>query len=121
LAVDFRFTHEQYCQRAEELALGEEAVEQYVFVRLHAREGEENAVEQALRDVTGPSREEQGCLSFHLFRSMRDRRLFYIHSRWRDEEAFRTHAELPHTVRFLERVDALLDQPRDVARTELIA
>jgi hypothetical protein len=27
---------------------------------------------------------------------------------------------LPHTVRFLERVDALLDQPRDVARTEMI-
>ena len=101
--------------------MGEEAVEQDVFVRLLAREGEESAVEQALRDVLAPSREEQGCLGFQLFRSMRDRRLFYIHSRWRDEAAFRTHAELPHTVRFLERVDALLDQPRDVARTELIA
>jgi quinol monooxygenase YgiN len=98
----------------------EEAVKQDVFVRLHAREGEESAVEQALRDVLAPSREEQGCLSFHLFRSMRDRRLFYIHSRWRDQAAFQMHAELPHTVLFLERVDALLDQPRDVARTELI-
>jgi quinol monooxygenase YgiN len=96
-------------------------VEQDVFVRLHARKGEESAVEQALRDVAGPSREEQGCLSFHLFRSMRDRQLFYIHSRWSDAAVFQTHAELPHTVRFLERVDALLDQPRDVARTELIA
>jgi quinol monooxygenase YgiN len=98
----------------------EGAVDQYVFVRLHAREGEESAVEEALRDVTGPSREEPGCLSFHAFRSMRDRRLFYIHSRWVDEAAFQAHAELPHTVRFLKRVDALLDQPRDVTRTELI-
>ena len=96
-------------------------MEQDVFVRLLAREGEESAVEQALRDVLTPSREEQGCLGFQLFRSMRDRRLFYIHSRWTDEAAFQKHAELPHTVRFLERVDALLDQPRDVARTELIA
>ena len=96
-------------------------MEQDVFVRLYAREGEERSVEQALQDVLAPSREEPGCLSFHLFRSMRDRRLFYIHSRWRDEAAFQTHAELPHTARFLERVDALLDQPRDVARTELIA
>jgi quinol monooxygenase YgiN len=96
------------------------AVDQYVFVRLHAREGEESAVEQALRDVTGPSREEPGCLSFHTFRSTRDRRLFYIHSRWVDEAAFQAHADLPHTVRFLKRVDALLDQPRDVARTEII-
>jgi len=78
-------------------------------------------VEQALREVMGPSREEQGWLSFHLFRSMRDRRLFYIHSRWTDETAFDKHGELPHTVRFLKRVDALLDQPRDVARTKMIA
>ncbi len=95
-------------------------MEQHVFVRLHAREGEESAVEQALRDVAGPSRQEKGCLSFHLFRSTRDRRLFYIHSRWMDEAAFQTHAELRHTVRFLGRVDALLDRSRDVTTTELI-
>ena len=95
-------------------------MEQYVFVRLHAREGEETAVEEALRAVTGPSREEDGCLSFHTFRSMRDPRLFFIHSRWLNEAAFQKHAVLPHTVRFLTRVDALLDQPRDVTRTEMI-
>jgi quinol monooxygenase YgiN len=44
--------------------------------------------------------------------------LFYIHSRWADEAAFQRHAELDHTVRFLKRVDALLDEPRNVARTE---
>src|SRR6266851_493171 len=98
----------------------EGAVDQYVFVRLHAREGEESAGGEALRQVTGPTRGEAGCLSFHIFRSMRDRRLFYIHSRWVDEAAFQVHAGLPHTVRFLERVDALLDQPRDVTRTEMI-
>ena len=95
-------------------------MEQYVFVRLHACQGEESAVEEALREVTGPSREEAGCVSFHTFRSMRDRRLYFIHSRWLDEAAFQAHAGLRHTVRFLERVDALLDQPRDVTRTEMI-
>jgi quinol monooxygenase YgiN len=96
-------------------------MEQFVFVKLHAREGEEKAVEEALREVLGPSRAEQGCISFHLFRSMRDRRLFYIHSRWKDEAAFQTHGNLEHTKRFLTKVDALLDQPRDVVRTEMIA
>ena len=95
-------------------------MEQYVFVRLYARQGEEGAVEEALREVMGPSREEAGCLSFHAFRSMRDPRLFFIHSQWADADAFQKHAELPHTVRFLERMDALLDQPRDVTRTEMI-
>jgi quinol monooxygenase YgiN len=95
-------------------------MELYGFVRLHAREGHEGGVEEALREVMRSSREESGCLSIHAFRSLRDRRLFYIHSRWVDEAAFQVHAKLPHTVRFLERVDALLDQPREVARTEMI-
>lgn len=93
-------------------------MEQNVFVRLYAREGEERGVEEALREVAGPSREEAGCLSFQTYRSVRDGRLFYIHSRWADASAFQRHAELAHTVRFLERVDALLDQPREVTRTE---
>jgi len=95
-------------------------VEQYVFVRLHAREGEEGMVEEVLLKVTGLSREEVGCLSFHIFRSMRDRRLFFIHSRWVDAAAFQEHSGLPHTVRFLEQVDTLLDQPREVMRMEMI-
>jgi len=36
------------------------------------------------------------------------------------DEAFSLHAGLAHTVRFLEKIDALLDQPRDVARTEMM-
>jgi quinol monooxygenase YgiN len=95
-------------------------VERYTFVRLHAREGEERAVEQAMREVQGPSAEEEGCLSIHLFRSTRDRRLFYFHSRWKDEAALQKHTELPHTVAFLKRMDELLDQPLDAARTEMI-
>ena len=96
-------------------------MEQDAFVRLHARAGEESAVEEALLEVVGPSREEEGCLSFHVYRSVRHRGLFYIHSRWKDEEVFRNHAGLPHTVRFLAKVDALVDQPREVGRTEMIA
>ena len=99
---------------------GGEIMEQYVFVRLLARAGEERGVEEALLEVAGPSREEEGCVSFHVFRGMRDRRIFYIHSRWVDEAAFQTHAELAHTRRFLERVDALLEAPREVTRTERI-
>lgn len=93
-------------------------MEQDVFVRLHAREGEESGVEEALREVADASRKEPGCLSMETFRGTRDRSMFYIHSRWVDANTFQRHAELPHTVRFLHRVDALLDQAREVTRTE---
>jgi quinol monooxygenase YgiN len=93
-------------------------VELFIFARFHARAGQERAVEAALREVIGPSSEEPGCVSIGAFRSTRDRQLFYIHSRWKDEPAFETHAGLPHTVRFLERVALLLDHPLDITRAE---
>jgi quinol monooxygenase YgiN len=95
-------------------------LELFIFGRFRARPGDESAVEEALRNVVGPSREEAGCLSIQAFRSARDPRLFYIHSRWVDEAAFDYHAGLPHTVRFIERVQALIDHPLDVTRARLV-
>ena len=95
-------------------------MELFIVARFHARPGDESAVEETLRDVVGPSREEAGCLSIQAFRSTRDPRLFYIHSRWVNEAAFDHHASLPHTVRFIARVQALIDHPLDVTRARLI-
>ncbi len=92
----------------------------YLFARFHASPGQEEAVESALRQVIPPSRAEPGCVAINSFRSTRDPRLFYIHSRWKDQEAFDLHATLPHTRHFLEQVDPLLDQPREVTLTRLI-
>jgi len=73
-----------------------------------------------LRDVLAPSREEPGGLGIQAFRSIRAPQLFYIHSRWKDEAAFEIHAGLPQTVRFVERVEPLIDHPFDVTRAEQI-
>ena len=93
----------------------------YIFGRFHAGPGQENALEAALREVIPPSREEPGCVSIHAFRSTADPQLFYIHSIWISEASFEIHAGLPHTVRFIERMDSLVDQTREVTRTKLMA
>lgn len=95
-------------------------MELFIFARFRARQGHERALAESLRDVLGPSRDEPGCLGIHAFRSVRDPRLFYIHSRWKDEAAFDRHATLPHTIRFIERVEAQVDHPLDVTRAEQI-
>ncbi len=95
-------------------------MELFIFARFHARRGREDVVADALRAVLAPSREEPGCLSIHAFRSVREPRVFYIHSRWLDEAAFERHAVLPHTLRFVEQVEPLLDHPLDVTRAERI-
>jgi quinol monooxygenase YgiN len=97
-------------------------MELVIFARFHAREGSETAVEAAVREVTSITRElEPGCLAISPYRSLRDPKLFFIHSRWVDESAFDIHATLPHTVRFLARVQALIDHPLDVNRTAVLA
>jgi len=92
----------------------------FVFIRMQARAGCEADVEHAIRAVLEPSRQEPGCLAIDGFRSTHNRQLFFIHSRWTDEPAFDRHAALLHTIRFIERVDPLLEQPREVCRTALI-
>lgn len=92
------------------------AAELFIFVRFHAREGCEAAVEDALRGVLGPSRDEAGCRAMQAFRSSQDPRLFYIHSRWVNDAAFEHHAALPHTVQFIQRVAVLIDHTLVVTR-----
>jgi quinol monooxygenase YgiN len=91
-------------------------MELFIFARFHARECEDDAVAEVMRDMLGPVRAESGCLAIDAFRSTRDPRLFYVHSRWIDEAAFDLHAGLPHTVRSVERVEPLIDHPLEVTR-----
>jgi quinol monooxygenase YgiN len=89
----------------------------YIFARFLAKPGCKSGVERALRKVLAPSRAEAGCLEIHAFRSIRDDRLFYIHSKWQDEAAFERHTDLPHTLAFVEEVSALVDHPVHAVRT----
>jgi len=96
-------------------------MELVIFARIHAREGQEAAVMAALREEVAASRAEPGCLAHGAYRSLRDPRLFWIHSRWIDDVAFDRHAELLHTVRFVERILPLIDHPLDVTRANAIS
>ncbi|HJZ82982.1 MAG TPA: putative quinol monooxygenase [Pyrinomonadaceae bacterium] len=97
-----------------------EKMEMFIFARFHARPGQETGVEAALRKVIAPTRQEPGCVSIHAFRSIRDGRLFYIHSHWADEAAFDHHAGLPHTMQFVAEVQPLMDHELETFRTKLI-
>jgi len=92
-----------------------------IFARFHAREGQENALAAALREQIAPVRAEPGCLQMGVYASVRNPRLFWIHSFWADEAAFQVHADLPNTQRFVERAERLIDHPFDATRTRALA
>jgi quinol monooxygenase YgiN len=95
-------------------------MEIFIFVRFQAQPGKEAAFEEVLRKVVPASREEEGCLNIQAFRSIRDPHVFYIQSHWKNEAAFDTHAKLPHTLRFIELAEPLLDHEIQAQRCELI-
>ena len=71
--------------------------------------------------VVEPSRAEPGCLNIHAFESVRDPTEFAIHSEWVDEAAFEHHAQLPHTLRFVQAAEQLLTQDIAGLRSRQIA
>jgi quinol monooxygenase YgiN len=92
-----------------------------IFARFHAAPGREADAADALSAVAARTRMEPGCLRIETYRSIRDARLFHLHSQWIDEAAFDRHAELDHTTSFIRAMEALVDQPMEVSRTGPLA
>jgi quinol monooxygenase YgiN len=93
----------------------------FVFTRCYAKEGQQHLLAETIQEVLGPTRQEPGCLKIDAFGSTQDQRLFHIHSRWKDEAAFDSHLQLPHTIQFLNAIQSLLDRPIDVTRAEVLS
>jgi quinol monooxygenase YgiN len=92
----------------------------HFIVRFEPRPGMAAAFRDASQQVMAASREEEGCVAFNVFESLHEPTTFAIHSEWADEAAFDIHAELPHTLRFLQAADELLTHPVQGLRSRWI-
>src|SRR5215813_6441398 len=89
----------------------------YLFARFEPRVGMEDQVREVIAAVIPSTRAEAGCVRINGYESIRGVKCFFIHSVWQDEAAFELHATLPHTVRFIARVETLIDHPLDITRS----
>jgi quinol monooxygenase YgiN len=79
-----------------------------LIVNLHAREGQELLLEAELRALVGPTRREQGCLTYDLYRGAELPGSFLLHEVWASREHHRLHMQTRHFLRWNARKDALL-------------
>jgi len=93
----------------------------HFLVRFEPRPGASDEFRQELLRVVEASRREPGCVSIRAFESLGEPALFGIHSEWTDEAAFETHAQLPHTVRFVGAAERLLTHGISGLRARQIA
>ena len=79
-----------------------------LVVNLRAREAQELLLEAELRALVGPTRREQGCLTYDLYRGADLPGAFLLHEVWASREHHRLHVQTPHFLRWNARKDALL-------------
>lgn len=82
-----------------------------IFARVQAKAGHETALATVLIEHLPDVRHTQGCLLVHDYRSIRDPRLLYVHSRWSDLNAFETYARLPATEQFARAAGEHMQNP----------
>jgi quinol monooxygenase YgiN len=118
--LNFAQSGDERARQNESAKVETSQMELTIFARFHALEGQEEALAAELRDAVARVRKEPGCLDIEVYRSVRDSRLFFLHSRWVNEAAFDKHVERHETNQFVERVQPLIDHPFDVTRTHLL-
>jgi quinol monooxygenase YgiN len=84
-----------------------------LVVLLKSREGQEPLLEAELRALVGPTRREDGCVTYDLHRGVDVPGAYLLHEVWASREHHRLHTQTPHFIRWDARKDALLAS-RDV-------
>jgi len=79
-----------------------------LVVILRARQGQEPLLEAELRALVGPTRREEGCLTYDLHRGADAPDTYLLHEVWQSREHHRSHTQTPHFIRWNARKDALL-------------
>jgi quinol monooxygenase YgiN len=91
-----------------------------LIVLLKSREGQEPLLEAELRALVGPTRREQGCITYDLHRGSDVPGAFLLHEVWASRDHHRLHTQTPHFIRWDARKDALLAS-RDVTFWKQVA
>ena len=65
-------------------------------------------LEAELRALVGPTRKEDGCITYDLYRSVEGPTAFMLHEVWASREDHTRHTNTPHFLRWNASKDALL-------------
>ncbi|WP_338848944.1 putative quinol monooxygenase [Massilia sp. W12] len=88
----------------------------HVVARIIARPGAQDALKQILQSLLEPSRQDAGCLSYHLHVNKENPCEFVMLEEWRDDVAIDAHFGTPHIQSALARTQGLLAAAPEILR-----
>lgn len=80
-----------------------------LVAQLKAQSGKEQQLCNALMALMEPTRIEEGCVSYHLYRNIEDPATFIFHETWASEAIWQKHMQAEHIKSFFETADDMLD------------
>ena len=85
-----------------------------------AKQGQEDAVKEALLALVEPTRKEPGCLVYNLHQSKSDPTQFMFYEQWVGKEALDAHSKTPHMRAQGAKLRGKTDRGGGVVRYELL-
>ena len=93
--------------------------EQYAFIlKAKTRPEMAEAFEQLFRPYVEPSRQEPGCIEYHMLRDQQDPSPFEV---WANKAALDVHSALPHMAAFFDRRMDYLERDFEVQRVDMLS
>ena len=91
-----------------------------VIALAKAKQGKEKDLEQALCDVTTPTRKQPGSVSFSLYRSIEDPAVIIGFERWASREEHQQHLRGEHVKKLMSAMRDILAEPPQISSYEII-
>ena len=79
-----------------------------LLVILRPREGQDIFLEAELRALIGPTRKEEGCLRYDLYRAAEGPAAYLLYEIWESRNHHTSHTKTDHFLRWNARKDSLL-------------
>jgi len=96
--------------------------QQHAFIlKAKTRPEMSEAFEQLFRPYVEPSRQEPGCIEYHMLRDREDPSLFVFFEVWADKAALDVHSALPHMRAFFEKRMDYLERDFDVQMIDMLS
>jgi len=96
--------------------------EQYAFIlKAKTRPEQAEAFEQLFRPYVEASRQEPGCIEYHMLRDKADPTLFVFFEVWASKDALDIHSALPHMRAFFEKRMDYLERDFDIQMIDMLS
>jgi quinol monooxygenase YgiN len=82
-----------------------------VLAIIKAKVGMEAQVEEALKALIEPTRQESGCINYDLHVLSDDPTVFMFHENWNSKEDLDEHLSKPYIEQFLSQAETFLAEP----------